>query len=150
MKKKYSVPPKDKKAWIDFTNKIGDVFPKDNEVFNKNNKIKKLDLHGYSLVEANKVVQKFIIKSFENGYKKLIVITGKGTRSKSLNNPYLSRKYSILKHSIPEFIQNDEVLNNKISKISQANLKDGGEGAIYIFLNNNKEFKGLILISRYL
>ena len=62
----------------------------------------------------------------------------KGTRSKFYNNPYLSGKYSILKNSIPEFIQNDEVLKDKIKKISQANIKDGGEGAIYIFLNNNK------------
>ena len=140
MKKKYSVSIKDQKTWDDFTNKIGDIFPKDSDISKKNinNTVQKLDLHGLSLNEANKIVKNFIIQSYDRGYKKLLVVTGKGTRSKFYNNPYLSGKYSILKNSIPEFIQNDEVLKDKIKKISQANIKDGGEGAIYIFLNNNK------------
>ena len=63
-------------------------------------------------------------------------MTGKGSRSKSYDNPYLSEKLSVLKYAVPECINNDENLINKISKISQADLKDGGEGAIYIFLKN--------------
>ena len=140
MKKKYSVSVKDQKTWDDFTNQIGNIFPKDSDISKKNinNTFQKLDLHGRSLSEANKIVKNFIIQSYDRGYKKLLVVTGKGTRSKFYNNPYLSGKYSILKNSIPEFIQNDEVLKDKIKRISQANIKDGGEGAIYIFLNNNK------------
>jgi len=140
VKKKYSVSVKDQKTWDDFTNQIGNIFPKDSDISKKNinNTFQKLDLHGRSLSEANKIVKNFIIQSYDRGYKKLLVVTGKGTRSKFYNNPYLSGKYSILKNSIPEFIQNDEVLKDKIKRISQANIKDGGEGAIYIFLNNNK------------
>ena len=81
-----------------------------------------------------------IIKSFNSGYKKLLIITGKGLRSKSHENPYFSKKLSVLKYSVPEYIKNDEDLNNKIIRISEADIKDGGEGAIYIFLRNNKEF----------
>ena len=108
----------------------------------KISKVPKLDLHGFSLSEANKEVKKFIIESFQDGCKKLLIITGKGLKSKSHNNPYLSEKLNVLKYSVPEYITNNENLINKISKISKASLKDGGEGAIYIFLKNNKKFKG--------
>ena len=137
MKKKYPVTPKDKKDWIAFTKRLENVYDKDVDSIKKNitvNKIRKLDLHGLSLKEANKIVKKFVIQSFEEGYRKLLIITGKGLRSKIHKNPYLSEQMSVLKHSVPEFIKNDEDLLEKISSISTANLKDGGEGAFYIFL----------------
>ena len=115
----------------------GNITAKESDFLQENidiNKIKKLDLHGYSLDEANKVVKNFIIKSFNYGYRKLLFVTGKGLRSKTQNNPYISEKLSFLKYSVPEYIKNDESLNQKISKISEASIKDGGEGAIYIFL----------------
>ena len=145
MKKKHFVTPKDKKDWDVFTKQMGDISPKESDLLKENieiNKVKKLDLHGSSLIEANKIVKKFIIESFNNGYKKLLVVTGKGLRSKSYNNPYVSEKLNVLRYSVPEFIKNDENLNNKISRIVQADIKDGGEGAIYIFLKNNNKFKG--------
>ena len=145
MKKKHFVTPKDKKDWDVFTKQMGDISPKESDLLKENieiNKVKKLDLHGSSLIEANKIVKKFIIESFNNGYKKILVVTGKGLRSKSYNNPYVSEKLNVLRYSVPEFIKNDENLNNKISRIAQADIKDGGEGAIYIFLKNNNKFKG--------
>ena len=145
MKKKHFVTPKDKKDWDVFTKQMGDISPKESDLLKENieiNKVKKLDLHGSSLIEANKIVKKFIIESFDNGYKKLLVVTGKGLRSKSYNNPYVSEKLNVLRYSVPEFIKNDENLNNKISRIAQADIKDGGEGAIYILLKNKNKFKG--------
>ena len=145
MKKKYVASSKDKKDWMDFIRHIGNISPKAADLSKGNaaiNKVRKLDLHGFSLSESNKIVKKFIIESFNNGYKKLLIITGQGSRSQSYNNPYLSEKLSVLKYSVPEYIQNDENLNCKINRISQADLKDGGKGAIYIFLKNNKKFKG--------
>ena len=85
-------------------------------------------------------MKKFIVESFDCGYKKLLIVTGKGSRSKSYDNPYISEKLSVLRYSVPEFIRNDENLDNKINRISTADIKDGGEGAIYIFLKNNKKF----------
>ena len=126
-----------------FTKQIGDISPKKVDLLEQNteiNKVRKLDLHGFSLIEANKTVKKFIIESFNNGYKKLLIVTGKGGRSKSRANPYLSEKLSVLKYSVPEYINNDENLINKIRTISKASLKDGGEGAIYIFLKNSEKF----------
>ena len=145
MKKKYSATVKDKEDWFAFTKQTENFYDKDADFIKQNtriNKIRKLDLHGFSLNEANKEVKKFIIESFQDGYKKLLIITGKGLKSKSHNNPYLSEKLNVLKYSVPEYITNNENLINKISKISKASLKDGGEGAIYIFLKNNKKFKG--------
>ena len=143
VKKKYVTLSKDRKDWMDFTKQIGDISPKEADLVQENtviNKVPKLDLHGFSLNEANEVVKKFIIKCFNDGYKRLLIITGKGLRSKSYDNPYVSEKLSVLRYSVLEFIKNDENLNNKISRTSKAEVKDGGEGAIYIFLKNNKKF----------
>ena len=115
---------------------MGSIVPKESDLLKKNIEIynvRRLDLHGYSLMEANNKVKKFLIESFNLGYKKVLIVTGKGQRSKAYNDPYVSEKLSMIRYSVPEFIKNDGNLNNKVSRISQADLKDGGEGAIYIF-----------------
>jgi len=145
VKKKYIATFKDKKDWIDFTKQIDNISVKEADLLQENiqiNKVPKLDLHGFSLEESNKKVKKFIIESSNRGYKKLLVITGKGLRSKSYSNPYISEKLNVLRNSVPEFIKDDEDLRNKISKVLEADIRDGGEGAIYIFLKNNKKFTG--------
>ncbi len=142
MKKKYSASSKDKKDWVNFTNQIENIGVKEDDLLEENqqiNKVRKIDLHGYSLNNANKVLKKFIIESFNQNYKKLLIVTGKGSRSKSYDDPYISESLSVLKNSVPEYIKNDENLNSIISKIVQASQKDGGEGAINIFLKNNKK-----------
>ena len=90
-------------------------------------------MHGSSLTESNEMVKKFINECFNRGYKKLLIVTGKGLRSKSYDNPYVSEKLSVLKYSVPEFIKNDENLNNKISRISKAEIKDGGRRSYLYF-----------------
>ena len=142
MKKKYSVSNKDKRDWIDFTKNIGNLYDKDINFLKQNKKVnltKKIDLHGSSLREANTIVENFINDCFELGYKKLIIITGKGTRSKNFDNPYRSEKMSVLKYAVPEHIKNNLSLLSKINRISKASLEDGGDGAFYIFLKNNKK-----------
>ena len=137
MKKKYSVPSKDKKDWESFTKNIGNIENKDlytDEQQNKNIKVRRLDLHGATLNEANEIVKKFILDSINLRVKKVIIITGKGLRSKVDNDPYRSKEMSVLKNSVPEFISNDRDLKEKIIKIAKAEVRDGGEGAFYIFL----------------
>ena len=143
MKKKYFASSKDKKDWADFTKQMSNISVKESDFLEENQqkiKVRKLDLHGYSLDDANKVIKKFIIESFNKRYNKLLIVTGKGLRSKSYDNPYISKNLSVLKNSVPEYIKNDENLNSIINKITQADQKDGGEGAINIFLKNNKKF----------
>ena len=141
VKKKNLISSKDKKDWIAFTKQMGNIKAKESDLLKENIKlseVKKLDLHGFSLIEANQIVKNFIINSFNSGYKKLLIVTGKGLRSKSHENPYLSEKLSVLRNSVPEYIKKEENLANKITSISTADIKDGGEGAIYVFLKNNK------------
>ena len=141
VKKKNYISSKDKKDWLAFTKQMGNIKAKESDLLKENiklNEAKKLDLHGLSLIEANQIVKNFIINSLNSGYKKLLIVTGKGLRSKSHENPYLSEKLSVLRNSVPEYIKNDENLANKINSMSTADIKDGGEGAIYVFLKNNK------------
>ena len=127
-----------KKDWENFL-QSGEKIP-DKDFVNKNNiryeKIKKIDLHGHTIEEANKAVEKFIQKSFDENVTKIIVITGKGLRSKNVENPYLSRDLSILKYSVPEYIENNKSLTNLIIETTDAKIEDGGSGAFYIYLKN--------------
>ena len=139
MKKNNEATKKDKKDWVDFTKNIKNIAPKEIDQTRQNinsNIVKKLDLHGYSLTEANQKVKKFITNSFNEGYKKILIVTGKGKHSEAYNDPYRSSKLSIIKYSVPDFIKGDKNLIDKVKKISEANIKDGGEGALYIFLKN--------------
>ena len=145
MKKKYSVSIKDKKDWSEFTKELKNIYNKDINLEEKNNdknKVKRLDLHGLTLNRANETVESFINKAHGQGYAKLVIVTGKGLRSKIYKDPYRSEKMSVLRYSVPEYIKNNAELSQKIKKIENADIKDGGDGAIYIFLKNNKNFKG--------
>ena len=144
MKKKYIVKPQDKNDWVSFTKNMGSLPTKESDFVYKNpktNYIPKLDLHGFFLNAANNEVKKFISESFESGNAKILIITGKGLRSKSQSNPYISEKLGVLKNSVPDYIKSNETLSNKIKRISLAKIKDGGEGAIYIYLKKNKKFR---------
>ena len=137
MKKKYNISSKDYEEWVSYTKEMEDVFDKDIGLEKrelKSNKSLVVDLHGLSLEAANQEVKKLIFKAYEEGIRKIKIITGKGTRSKNKNNPYISQELSILKNSIPEFIQNEKNLYKKIYKIFPAEIEDGGEGAFYILL----------------
>ena len=141
MNKKIS--DKDKQDWESFIKNNEKVPNKD--ILVKKNIIGKLtrtiDLHGYTLEKANNKIDEFINNCYQNEIGKIIVITGKGLRSNSASDPYVSKDLSILKHSIPEFIGSNKELMKKIIKISDANIEDGGSGAFYIYLKNNQKNK---------
>ena len=141
MKKKIS--DKDKEDWENFLNNREKVPNKDFILKKKirHEKIKKIDLHGYTIEEANTAVEKFIQKCFEDSVTKIIVITGKGLRSKNIENPYLSKDLSILKYSVPEFIENNKNLKRIIIEIRDAKIEDGGSGAFYVYLKNKNKIK---------
>jgi DNA-nicking Smr family endonuclease len=129
---------KDKQDWENFLNNKEKI-PNKDFVHKKNTryeKIKKIDLHGYTIEEANKDIEQFIQKCFDEDVTKIIVITGKGLRSRNIENPYLSKDLSILKYSVPEFIENNKSLTQFIIEITDAKIEDGGSGAFYIFLKN--------------
>ena len=139
MKRKIS--KKDKKDWQNFISSKEKLSNKD--LYLSSNKIeekiiKTIDLHGFSLENANNFIEEFITNCFKNNVNKIIVITGKGLRSKSIENPYVSKDFSILKYAVPNFIKSKSNLMKMINKIEEANQEDGGKGAFYIFLKKYK------------
>ena len=136
------ISDKDKKDWKNFISSKNKILNKDLKITKdkvKKKIIKKIDLHGFSLENANKVIEEFITQSFGEGVNKIIVITGKGLRSKNDENPYMSKNLSILKYSVPEFIKSSINLMKIIKNINEADIEDGGKGAFYIYLKNFKE-----------
>ena len=134
-----NISEKDKKDWESFLSKKEKLPNKDLKIDKKIIfKIKSIDLHGYTLDEANKSIESFIIKSYQENINKLIVVTGKGIHSQNEKDPYVSKDLSILKYSVPEFIKNNQKLMKKIIEFKDAEIKDGGSGAFYIYLRKFK------------
>ena len=133
------ISDKDKKDWENFLSSEEKLPDKDLKLKKKKyNNTYSIDLHGYTLEEANKSIQDFINKSYEKNINKLIVVTGKGIHSNNETNPYVSKDLSILKYSVPEFIKKNVNLMKKISEIKNAEIEDGGSGAFYIYLKRKK------------
>ncbi len=133
------ITKKDKQDWENFVNSKEKIPSKDTQAQNTIIfKTKKIDLHGLTLNEANKVIENFINKAYLEKISKLIVITGKGLHSENEKDPYVSKELGILKHSVPEYIKNNRSLMSLINEITDAKIEDGGSGAFYIILKKNK------------
>tara|TARA_Y100001935_G_scaffold71450_1_gene59617 strand:- start:34 stop:444 length:411 start_codon:yes stop_codon:yes gene_type:complete len=129
------ISEKDKKTWNEFLSNNQKLPDKDNLQTEINyKKTRTLDLHGETLDEANRIVENFIKKSYQDKIHKLVIVTGKGLHSKNEKDPYVSKDLGILKYSIPDFLKNNSELMKIISNISEASIADGGTGSFYIFL----------------
>ena len=134
-----NISEKDKKDWENFVSSNEQLPNKDFKLSKKTSfKVKSIDLHGYTLEQANNAIEKFILESFREKINKLIVVTGKGLHSQNEKDPYVSKDLSILKYSVPEFIESNKSLMKIINEIKDANIEDGGSGAFYIYLKKNK------------
>ena len=130
-----NISDKDKKDWEKFLSSDETLHNKDIRISKKNSsKSKSLDLHGYTLETANVKIEELIKDSYDEGINKLIIVTGKGLHSDNEKDPYVSKDLSILKHSVPEFIKNNEELMKLINEVKSATVEDGGDGAFYIYL----------------
>ena len=133
------ISDKDKKDWNSFVNSNEKLPDKDIKFKQKKTStIKSIDLHGYTLEQANRAIEEFINRAYSDNISTLVVVTGKGLHSNNENDPYVSKDLGILKHSVPEFIKNNKEIMKKIIDIKEADIKDGGSGAFYI---NLKKFK---------
>ena len=136
------ISDKDKRDWQNFISSKEKIYNKDSslsQITADKDVVKTIDLHGFSLENANKTIDEFINRCFEAKVSKITVITGKGLRSNNIDNPYVSKDLSILKNSVPEFIKSNSDLMKKIKSIKEAKIEDGGSGAFDILL---KKFKG--------
>ena len=133
-KKKFS--QEDIDAWKNYIKDPKDITNKDKAQINKNiNNLRfKYDLHGHTLVHANKIVKKIVLSCVEKNFQEILLITGKGIHSNTENDIYVSKDLSKLRYSVPEFIKSDLEIAKYVLSISNADKKDGGEGAIIIKL----------------
>ena len=137
MKKNKDLSDEDIKTWKDYLENPADLTDKDHSFSDRNVPKKKrfvYDLHGYSLEEANIKTKEIVISCYENNFKEILLITGKGIHSDTEKDVYSSKKLSTLKYSVPEFISNDSDISNFILSVTQADPSQGGEGAILIKL----------------
>ncbi len=135
------ISDKDKRDWQNFISSKEKIYNKDSslsQIKTDKDVVKTIDLHGFSLENANKTIDEFINRCFEAKVSKITVITGKGLRSNNIDNPYVSKDLSILKNSVPEFIKSNSDLMKKIKSIKEAKIEDGGSGAFDIFLKKIK------------
>ena len=129
------ISDKDKKDWEKFLSSKEKLPNKDlKSSKEKTQKIRSLDLHGYTLQEANLKIENFVQQSYLDKVNKIIVVTGKGLHSQNEKDPYVSKDLSILRYSVPNFIKNNNELMKIINQMSSAKIEDGGSGAFYIYL----------------
>ena len=134
-----NISDKDKNDWQAFISSKEKLKNKDfNPDLKTLQKTKYIDLHGYTLEEANKHIEKIINDSYLEKIKKIIVVTGKGLHSQNEKNPYVSKDLSILKYSVPEFISNNKNLMKIIHEMKDAKIEDGGGGAFYVYLKKKR------------
>ena len=140
MKKKEDISDTEKKLWEEYLKNPKDLFDKELESKKKFNQAERyrFDLHGFTLIEANKKVRELIIYCQKNNFKEILLITGKGLHSNTDQNTYVSKELSKLKFAVPEYIKTQKDLLEKIIHIKQAQINDGGEGAIIIMLKSIK------------
>ena len=135
MIKKKNISQEDINTWQNYIKNQNDISDKEQSYSLKPSNIRfKYDLHGYSLNEANETIKNLIYECYNKEINKLIIVTGKGLHSNNELNPYVSKNLSILKYSVPEYIENNKELMTMINEIQDANIEDGGSGAFYILL----------------
>lgn len=136
MIKKKNLSKEDISTWKQYIKNPTDITNKDKIQQFKNIKINrfKYDLHGFSLVEANKKIRQIILSCVEKKYREILLVTGKGIHSNTDGDTYVSKDLSKLRYSVPEYIKSDLEISKYIESISKADVSNGGEGAIIIKL----------------
>ncbi len=138
MKKEKKISKIDNEVWENYINDPRDIIDKENtkNIYLKKNRRLKFDLHGYSLLQANKKIEDLILNNVN--FSEILLITGKGIHSNSDEDVYVSKNLSKLRYSIPEFIKTNEELSRRVISIIDASIKDGGDGALIIKLKITK------------
>jgi|TARA_B100001094_G_C17707105_1_gene565501 DNA-nicking Smr family endonuclease len=136
VKKDKKISQQDIDTWQNYIKNPTDVTDKDKTLkkTDLNNFRYKYDLHGHSLIEANEKVKEIILSCVKRSFKEILLITGKGIHSNTDNDIYVAKDLSKLRYSVPEYIQSEHEILKHIQSVTNAEKKDGGEGAILIKL----------------
>ena len=138
MIKKKNISQEDINTWNDYIKNPTDIVNKNinKKVNNISHRRFKYDFHGYTLIEANKKIKQIILECVEQNCKEILLITGKGIHSNTEHDTYVSKNFSKLRFSVPEYIRSDLEISKYLDSISNAEKNDGGDGAIIIKLKN--------------
>ena len=94
---------------------------------------KKIDLHGYSLVEAEKIFEEEIEGSYFSNTRLLLFVTGKGVKN-TINQENSGQLYhGKIRSNIQRWVYNEKN-KRKISYFSQAHPAHGGAGSFYVYI----------------
>ena len=136
MTKKKNISQEDINTWKNYIKNPNDIVDKDyvkETNFSKGARFS-FDLHGFTLLDANSKVKEIILSCVKKNYKEILFITGKGIHSNTDKDVYVSKNLSKLKYSVPQFIESDSDLLKHVLSVSNADLSDGGDGAIIVKL----------------
>jgi DNA-nicking Smr family endonuclease len=86
-----------------------------------------IDLHGLTKQEAETEVTDFLLESFRNGLRCVLIVHGRG-----LNSP---ESLPVLKEGLPQWLNRGRV-RKVVLAFATARPYDGGTGATYVFLRN--------------
>jgi|TARA_B110000211_G_scaffold148735_1_gene169391 DNA-nicking Smr family endonuclease len=133
---KKKISQEDINTWKKYIKNPTDITDKEkNQKINNSINLRfKYDLHGFSLLKANEKTRELIMSCIKNNYKEILLITGKGIHSNTENDAYVSKDFSKLKYSVPEYIKSDEDISKHVVSILDASNEDGGQGALLIKL----------------
>ncbi len=95
----------------------------------------RIDLHGMTLDQAHPALIGFVMRSYTDGKRLVLVITGKG-KSKRDEGPIPVRR-GVLKHQVPQWLQMAP-LRSVVLQVREAHLKHGGAGAYYVYLRRSR------------
>lgn len=82
----------------------------------------RIDLHGMTQDRARAALEAFLGRAFDEGYRAVLVITGKGVQGDG-----------VLRKSAPEWLAAKH-LSHIVAGVSEAHRRHGGAGALYVAL----------------
>jgi DNA-nicking Smr family endonuclease len=136
---KNSTNLEDLKSWDEFKNQKfldgdkGEIYKSPINDSKKKSYIDfKIDLHGYSLQESFVKIRDVVENCYQKNLRNILIITGKGLRSRVKDNPYLSEDLSLLRYAVPSFIKNN--FSDIIKSIEEPDQSLGGSGAFLLRL----------------
>ena len=93
----------------------------------------RLDLHGMRQREAHAALRRFLKSAQGQGYRHVLVITGKGTAADTTRPFYESEERGVLRQAVPHWLTAPDLAHVVLS-YSEAPRRLGGEGALYVRL----------------
>lgn len=97
----------------------------------------RIDLHGMTAANAHPALVGFITRAHAQGIRLVLVITGKGNVRRD-DAGFMPVQRGVLRHSVPQWLQRPPI-GPLVLEVTQAHLRHGGGGALYVYLRRVRE-----------